>query len=189
MVLHLEVKAVRPEEVPVVQRTLLCHFHLAVEDGLRDVAGEAGAERDYPLVVLLQQLVVDARLVIEAFGVPEGAERHEVGVARGIAGKKNEVVMPRPFFASRLVRARAGRLVELRADDRRDALLAAFLVERHGPEHIAVVGERKMAHAEALRLGHERIDGGGSVEEGEIGMAMEMDERCHAVLVPPGSKG
>ena len=181
VVLQLEVEAVRAEELAVVQRARLrASAVLPVEDGRGDVAGQAGAQGDEPLVVALEELVVDARLVVEAFGVPEGGEREEVAVARRVAGEQDEVVVTRALLAARLLQARAGRHVELGADDGLDALLPAFLVEREGAEHVAVVGEGEARHAELLRPADERVDGGGAVEEGEIGMAVQVHERCHA---------
>ena len=179
VVLHLQVEAVRAEQLPVVQRPRPRLGVLPVEDCRGDVPGEAGAQGDQPVVVARQRLVVDAGLVVEALGVPQGAEGDEVLVAGEVAGKEHQVMAPGALLRPGLVQAGPRRLVDLGPDDGRDALLAALLVEGKGAEHVAVIGQGEGGHAEALRLGHERVDGGGAVEEGEIGMAMQMRERRH----------
>ena len=73
VVLHLEVEAVRAEQLAVIQRRVPRLRGLAVEDRGGDVPGKTRAQRDEALVVALQKLVVDARLVVEAFRVAAGS--------------------------------------------------------------------------------------------------------------------
>ena len=150
VVLHLQVEAVRPEQLAVVLRARPGLGVLAVEDGRRDVTGQAGAQRDQSLVVAFQQLVVDARLVIEAFGVSQGAEREEVRVPGEVAGQEHEVVVAHALLGSRLLQARAGRHVDFRPEDGLDALRPALLVEGKRPEHVAVIGEGEGGHPQAF---------------------------------------
>ena len=97
MVLQLQVEAVGTEQLAVVQGPRPGLSGLPVQDRGGNVTGKTGAQRDEPLVVPFQELVVDAGLVIEAFRVPEGAELKEVLVAGHVAGKEHQVMWRVPF--------------------------------------------------------------------------------------------
>ena len=43
-----------------------------------------------------------------------------------------------------------------------------------------MIGQRKMSHAQVCGTRNQRLYGRGPVKEREIGMAMQMHERCHA---------
>ena len=92
--------------------------------------------------------------------------------------------MARALLGPRLFLPGPRRLVELGADDRDDLLLAAFLVEWEGAEHVSVIGEGKPLHAQVFCPGHQGLDRAGAVQEGEIRMAVKMHERCHAAFIP-----
>lgn len=55
--------------------------------------------------------------------------------------------------------------------------------EFEGAEHIAVVRQRNPFLTVFLRLVHHGADIGGSIEQGKLGMAMQMDEFRHDVSV------
>jgi len=54
-------------------------------------------------VVALQQLVVDAGFIIEAFRISEGGEFQQVRVSFGVSGQQEEMVVPRALFTARLL--------------------------------------------------------------------------------------
>ena len=56
--------------------------HVAIHDFLRHLARETGRAANHAFVVFFQQAVVDARIVIKAFGVGDGAQFAEAVVAR-----------------------------------------------------------------------------------------------------------
>ncbi len=76
LVLQLEVEALRPEDRDQLVQRFAGPRVVALPQVRRDLAGEAAGERDQPLAVLAQQLVVDARAVVEAF---EEAQRRRAG--------------------------------------------------------------------------------------------------------------
>jgi len=55
----------------------------------RDFAGQAGGGDDDPLRVFGEQLAVDARLGIEAFGIGERRQLDQVAIAGHVAGQQN----------------------------------------------------------------------------------------------------
>ena len=68
VILQLHKEAVASEQVAVVFRLLLRALVVAREQSPRQLSRKAGGQADQALVILLQQLVVDARLGIKALG-------------------------------------------------------------------------------------------------------------------------
>ena len=91
---HLQV-VVFPEEAFEPLHRLVGVFRSAVDTQqvLGDFAGHAGAAADEPFVVLFQQGVVDSRLVVEAFDVPERHQLHEVVIADIVLCQEDEMVV------------------------------------------------------------------------------------------------
>ena len=77
VVVDLEVE-VLAERVLEPAREALGPLHVALDEGLRDDAGDAGGGDDEALAELLQPLEVDERAVVEALGVGPGQELVEV---------------------------------------------------------------------------------------------------------------
>jgi len=61
--------------------------HIAVHDLLRHLARQTGGAANQAFVVFLKQAVVDAGIVVEAFGVGDGAQFAEAVVARLVFGQ------------------------------------------------------------------------------------------------------
>jgi quercetin dioxygenase-like cupin family protein len=156
--------------------------------------------------VLGQQVVIDARLVVEAFQEPGRNQMNQVAVAFGIFAKQDEMIGPalrricrlrglpvlaairpgrRParariaiaLFAA-IVAARA-RHVNFAADDRLHAPRGGFVMEMLGGKKIAMIGDGHGRHAPAGRFVYQFRDVTGAVEKTVIGMQVQMDKtRC-----------
>ena len=183
---HLQVVVV-PEEVLVPLRDALRLVHAPVVDGARHLARDAGGGADQSLMVLLKQVVVDARVVVEAVDVGLGDEAHEVVVAREVLREEDQVMAPLALVARRVV-ARGGD-VRLAAEDGLDGrqvavalLRATLVVERLQGEEVAVVGDRQRRHPPLARAPHERLDAALAVQQGIGGMDVKMYKLCSFVL-------
>jgi len=146
-----------------------------------DAPGQAAGQRDHPLRVPLEQLPVDAGLVVVALEVAERAELHEIRVARVVGGEECQVRVP---FRLHLAVVDD---VHLAAEDRLDPLRLRRLVEIDGARHRAVVGERDGRHLEPRRLLRERRDPASPVEDRVLRVDVQVDERGghgKAILVP-----
>ena len=135
VVLQLDEQVVAPEDVlqpaGLLQRALL----VALQQRLQDVAAEAAGGGDEALVVLREQLPVEARLVVVALEEGPAGELDQVAVADVVLGQQREVVVELlaalGVAAGVVDAAPAGRAlaavvvghVGLGADDRLDALL------------------------------------------------------------------
>ena len=150
---------------------------LVLEDELAELARRAARQADEPFAVSGEDLLVDARDVVEAFGVGDGAELDEVLEADLILGEEREVVAGVAPFLGLAISAMSRGDVRLVADDRIDAGGLAFLVELDRPEEIAVIGEGRKRSCPRLDVGDELLDSAGAVEVmAVVGMAVEMDE-------------
>ena len=177
-VLQLDVRRVPAEDlrqpVELRERVVLA----MLRERPRDAAGEAPGQCDQPRRVPLEQLPVDARLVVVALEVAERAELHEVRIARVVGGQEREMRVPLGLDAAVVDD------VHLAAEDRLDALRVRRLVEVDRARHRAVVGERDGGHLEARRLLRERRDPAGSVEDRVFRVDVQVDERsAHGMAI------
>ena len=81
MVLYLDIE-VLAEYVLQTQGELFRLFVLLVQKVARNIAREAGGERDEPIVMLFEQVVIYAGLIVEAVDEGDGRELHQVLIAR-----------------------------------------------------------------------------------------------------------
>src|SRR5258707_7186820 len=116
------------------------------------------------------------RPMVEALGVADRDQLHEVVVAAFVGGQQGHVVVRLFDPRSRLVVAAPGRDVDLAAQDGLDAPVDRRVVEGHGSEHVAVVGDGERLHAELAHLVDELVDVARAVEEAVLGVEMKVDE-------------
>ncbi len=126
VVLQFEVEVIRPESLLEPINRLARLGQLVLLNQLRDFARQAARERDEPVLVRGQQFFVNAGLVVIALQMGGGRELDEILVAGLILGQEEQVVINVPRSrSSLLLEAAAGRNIDLAADDRLDASLAA----------------------------------------------------------------
>ena len=136
--------------------------------------------------MLLEQLHVDARLVVVALEKAFGDQRDEVAVAFDVGREQRDVRL----VAHGAVEAAARRDVGFAADDRHEPVLARGVVELHRAEHDAVVGQRDAGRAFLRGAAAQRIDATRAVEKRVLAMDVQMDERTQVGRVwgfGPGS--
>ncbi len=131
VVLQLEKKVSRTENIGQLAGFLQGGVELLHQQFLRDAPLEARGERNQSLAVLRQQLLVDARLVVEPLEVAVGHQLAQVAVTRLILGQQHEVVRL-VAAAGFLVTALLGH-VDLAADDGLEPLLPGDRVELRPP--------------------------------------------------------
>ncbi len=169
-VLDLDVGLVAAEDleepVEVTRRVGLARFL----ERLRDASREAAGERDQTCRVPLQQLPVDARLVVIPLQIARRGELDEVAVACARLGQEGQVGI------ALLLPGRVVADVDLAADDRLDALLACLLVELHRARERPVVGERDGGHLELGGAGGKGRDAAGAIENRKLGVDVQVDE-------------
>ena len=172
MVLDLEEVVLRPEQLPVHRRGRERRRVAVLEEVAPDLALRARRQRQQPLRVAAQQLVVDARLVVEPLQERERRQAHQVPEPDLVARQQHQVVSR----IARLVLAPAPRDVGLHAHQRLDARLARLLIELDRAEQRAVVGERERRHRQLGRAFHHARDRARTVEQRVVAVVVEVHE-------------
>ena len=176
VVLDLEEEVLAAKDLEVFAHERVGVLHVVLQDSARNLAGDAGREADDALVVLAQEVLVDARLVVHALDVGQRDELDEVAVARLVLREQNQVVVADAIDLAVLL-ARARGHVDLAADDGLHALLLCLFVEVDDAVHGAVVGDGDTVHAERFRRLDEFLDAARTVEQAELRVDMEMSKR------------
>ena len=123
---------------------------------LGELAAQAAGEGDDAAAVAVQQVAVDAGLVVEAVEVRAGDELDEVRIPRVVARKQGKVVRIAVRRCARCVGA--GRQVDLTPQYGVDAGLSAGRIEIYRPVHHAVVRNAEGIHPELLTPLHHGAD-------------------------------
>ncbi len=178
LVLHFEEEIAVPEDVAIGRRRLHGLGVLLGADPGRDLALEAAAEADEAGRVGGQEVLVDARLVVEALGVSRGHELDEVVIALARRGEQDQVI-------GRLARRAALRPaiargdIDFAAENRVDAALARLVVKDDRREHVAVLGNRERRHLQLDRAVEQLLDAAGTVEQRVLRVQVQVDELGH----------
>ncbi len=93
VILNLEEEILLAEHVGVAVRQPLGFLVAIGHDRLVDVAAQAGRHRDQALGMLRQQILVDARLVVEAFEKRGGDQLQQVAIAFLVLAQQHQVVV------------------------------------------------------------------------------------------------
>ena len=170
---------------------------VVAQERLEDDAAETARGRDEPRVVALEQVPVEAGLVVVPLEERQGGQFAQVAVALVGAREQCQVVVQ--LLAAlglaagvvdlaatrRSVEARVGRHVGLEADDRRHVVLATGLVEVDDAVEVAVVGDGDGALAVGLGGEHHLLDARRAVEHRVLGVVVEVDEALsHQRTIP-----
>ena len=177
LLLDLQEVAV-PEHVPVVPGGLHRLREAAVDDVLGQFAAQAPGEDDDSLVVLVQDLPVQpgaAGALVVPLGEPERRKFDQVLVALEV-GRDHRQVVVGPLGPGGPVQAAVGGNVGLHPHQGLDPGRLARQVEGDGAVHHAVVGQRNRRHFEFFGPGEHLFDPAGAVQEGVLGMRMQMYE-------------
>ena len=119
----------------------------------------------------LEELPVDARLVVVALEVAGRGELDQVGVAGVVLGEEREVRVPLGLGL-----AVVGD-VDLAAENRLDSDLSGLPVELDGTGERPVVGERDGGHLELSSSSREGGNAARPVENRVLGVDVKVDER------------
>ena len=154
-----------------------------------ELAGDAAAQAEEPLVVGLQQLAVDPGLEIEPFQEGLRGELHEVLEARAIGGQQREVEAGLLAAAGVFLGAAAGGDVGLQAEDRVDAQFLRLPVELHRPVQVAVVGQGQGVHLQGLGPVEQAADRARPVQEAVVAVTVQVGEgmAAHGTSYSSGS--
>ena len=172
---HLQV-IVFAEDALVPLYRVFGGLDVAGDNILGDFPRQACAGADETLVVLFQELVVDAGAVVEALDVPERDQFHEVVVACLVLGQENEVVVPLVLRVFELVVVMSGYVHFAAENGLYPRMLLGHVVELLHAVHVAVVGDGETRHAQLLGPLEKLFDVGKPVEHGILRMDVKVYE-------------
>ena len=144
-----------------------------LDEALAEPGLQAARERHHAFGVALQEPQVDIGVAaVEALQEAGRGQRDQVLEAGPVAGEQRQVVaLVLHAVACAVVVDHVG----LEAHDRLHVVLAAGLVELHRPVHDAMVGEAEGRHAELCAARDQPLDLAGAVEQGILGVDVEVD--------------
>ena len=142
---------------------------------LWDVPCKACRQADEPLVMLLQQIIVDARLIVEPVNEGLRGELHQILIPGLILGQQDEVGVV-PIRLPLLDGIGPMGNVGLHAQDGLDPLLLALPIEIDDAVHDPMVRDGKGRLAQSLCPGDQSWDAGRPIQQGILGMDMQMHE-------------
>ncbi len=148
---------------------------IARQQSLGHLAADAAGQADQPARMLGQELVVDARLVVETLQVGLAYQLDQVAIALSVPGQQDQVegVAVGPPL---LLQVGTSRHIDLAPDDRRDPYFGGGLIELDSPGQDTVVGEGDRVLAEVVGPLGQTLDPGRSVEQGVFGVGVEVRE-------------
>ncbi len=179
VILQFEEEILGAEQVCVFVGDAARVFVAVLQESFVDVAAQACRERDQALGVAREQVLIDARLVVEAVEVAGGNQLDEVAVAFLVFAQQHQVVVAVGFAAH--ADALLGD-VDFAADHGVDAVFLGLVIELDGAEEVAVIGHGDGGHFLLGHHLHKLRDLAGSVEQRVVGVAVKMNERVrHAI--------
>ena len=173
MVLNLKEEILSSKDVDILLDELFRALALTTQDRLRDLSRHAGAEADEALMILAQDVLVDARLVVHALCIGERDEFHQASISFLILRKKNQMIVARAAHLG-AVKARLRCKIRLTADDRTNSLLLCFLIKVNDTVHRPVIGDRDGIHAKLLRACDKLGNAARAVEKAVACMNVQM---------------
>ena len=188
VILELEVEVALGEKRGVGPGGLLGLLVLAAGQEEVDLALETARQPDQPGGVPGQELLVDARPVVEALEISLGQELAQVPVALFVLDEKDEMVVVGLLVrVGPPVETAAGRHIDLTAEDGLDPLGLGRFEELDGSEDVAVVGEGDSRHIVVVGRVDEVLDPEAAVEDAVLRVVVQMDEgHGHSHSIVPG---
>ena len=121
--------------------------------------------------MLLQQVVVDAGLIIEALGEAGTDQLDEVLIACVVFAQEDHMAV----FPGRAAFFKTGAAdIDLAADDGGNARVPTGVIKIHRAVHHAVVGDGGVGKAQLFQAADQRADAVGAVQQAVFGMQMQM---------------
>ncbi len=176
MRLQLKEEALRAEDLEVPVHQPLGVFRAPIRQGARDFAGQAAGGDDQAVAVSRQEIMIDARAIVETFQLGGAGKLQEISVA-GVVFRQEEL-MEGARVELRVPVAHAPRgEVGFHAQDRLDARALGGAIEVDHAEHRAVIGQRQSRHAQFAGALHQVRDAAQAVEQRVFGMDVQVNKR------------
>ncbi len=175
VLLELEEEVVLAEQVVIPVQAPAGGLDLALADQARHFGRHAAGGADQPFGVFGQEILVDARIIIEAFQLGRRGDLEQVLVTGLVLGQQQQVGGA-PVLLGVMFLHRAGRQVGFQPDDGLDAGLLGGVVELDHAEHGAVVGDGQGRHVHLLGALDQLLDVREAIQQGVFGVDVQVGE-------------
>ena len=182
MILHFQIEVVTVKNFKELLAQLIRTVDIALSQRTRNRTRQTGRQADQPLAMLPQQIHINARLHIKAFGKTERDHMNQVAVACHVFAQQDQMAVPFTVHIT-AVKARMRRDINLTPDDRMDALGLAGAVKVNHAVHHAVVGQCAGCLAERGHAVDQTLNAARAVEQAVFAVHMQMGKCCHLVLL------
>ena len=182
------IEVVGAEDILIPADLLARELVFSIRYQARNLGGEAATRGDEAFGVFSQEILVDARMVIEAFELRGGSDLEQVLVTGHILRQQQQMIRAAVEARVAIGHAAASE-VTFHADNGFDAGVGAGAVEIQNAKHNAVIGDGEGGHIKLAGALDEGLYSALTIEQGELAMDVEMDKfACHAVGVDTGFK-
>ena len=174
VVLQLNIIVALAEQIVIVKSNLLGALIVPCQNRLRDLTGKAGGKADQAFVVLLQQVMVNARLGIKALQETGGYHFDQVFIPGFIFAEQDQVVVA--VNAVDLIKAGAGGNIHLTANDRLDACGFGCIIKGNTAVHNTVVGNGNGGLAQLFDIVKQAVNTAGAIQQAVLSMQVQVGE-------------
>jgi hypothetical protein len=178
LVLNFEEEVAAAEDVLILGGGGAGFVVVAGDEVFAELSTEAAREADEAFGVLGEIALADAGLAVEAVEGGFGGDADEVAIALFVGGEDEEVIVVVTFARGAVVLVFGD--VELAAEDGLDAFFLGRFKEMDCAVDVAMVGHGDGLLAEGGDAVDEFGEVAGSVEEGVLGVEMEVGEFGHS---------
>ncbi len=151
-----------------------------VQQKLGQIAAEAGAHGNQPLVMLFQQGIVNPGFIVKPVGKPGAHQLHQVLIALLVFAQEDQMAV---FFGKGALIPHVGTDVYLAPDHRMNAVFFTGGVKINGTVKHPVVGDGTGGHLHVFQALYQMPDAAGAVQQAVFRVQVQM---CKAQrLFPP----
>jgi hypothetical protein len=186
VILQLDEEGVAPEDLLEARRGVARRGVVPRHQLLAHQPAEAAARRDETFAVLLEQIEVDARLVVEAVEIRVRRDLDEVAVS-GVRLREQRQVVDVVVGAPGPVEPAPTDEVPLAADHRGQVCFTGRPVEVEDAVHVPVVGDADRGLPVGGGGGDDVGDPGRAVQHRELGVQMQVHERAPQGATTPSA--
>ena len=173
VILQFQIVMFRTKQIAVPQGGLLCLVIIPLQQCLGNFPGQAGRQANQALMVLLQQIAVNARLKIKALRIALRHHGDQVFVTLFVLAQQDQVIVSLILYPLPIVPG-AGRHIHFAADNGAYPLPLARLIKINSPIHITVIRNRKGLHSKRLCTAHQIVQTASAVQQTKLRMHMQM---------------
>ena len=174
VILQLKIVISLPKQIIEPKRRAFGALVVIGQQGLRHLTRQTGRKADQPLVILLQQLFVDAGLGIKALQKARRHQLDQVFVADFVFTQQHQMVVA--VDMAHFIKAAARGNIHLAPDDRLDSGRLGRFVKLHAAIHYAVVGNGCRCLPHFFQMIKHTVNAAGTVQQAVFCMHVQMGE-------------